>query len=323
MSDHRNGITRREVLKLCVGAGAGLALGARALEASDVLAELELLQASLATKPIPSSGERLPVIGIGTARRYDVGPSAAERAPLREVIENLPRLGGKVIDTAPSYGAAETVVGDLVAEIGNRDQLFIATKVGAGRQGRGAGIAEMEQSLKRLRVHHIDLLQVHNLAGVNEMLPVLREWKQAGRIRYYGVTTTSDRQYQQLEQLLRTEPLDFIQVDYALDNRGVEERILPLAADRGVAVLVALPFGRGRVLQAFGNRPIPEWAKEIGIQTWAQFALKYVVSHPAVTVAIPGTAKIEYLRDNLGAGRPPLADEATRRRMVALLEGGA
>jgi aryl-alcohol dehydrogenase-like predicted oxidoreductase len=163
-------------------------------------------------------------------------------------------------------------------------------------------------------------MQVHNLSGVDEMLPVLREWKEAGRTRYIGVTATAENQYAELERLLRTQRMDFVQVDYAIDNREVEQRILPLAQERGVAVLTALPFGRGRVFEAFGKQPVPAWAQELGIRTWAQFALKFIVSHPAVTAAIPGTAKMEYLTDNLGAARGPMPDAATRRRMAALVD---
>lgn len=301
-------ITRRDALQL--GLGAAAALACEPLFAKD---------APLVTRPIPSSGERLPLIGIGTARRYDVGTSAEERAPLLEVLRVLPRLGGKLVDTAPSYGAAESVVGDLVAELGNRDQLFLATKVGAGRNGVEAGLAEMNASLKRLRTDRLDLLQIHNLAGVDEMLPVLRKWKDEGRIRHLGISTSNSRQYEALETIMKREKLDAIQIDYAIDNRLAEERILPLAADRGMAVLTNLPFGRGRVFQAFGDKPVPEWARELGIATWAQFALKWVVSHPAVTSAIPGTAKLEYLRDNLGASRGPMPDAATRKKMAALV----
>jgi len=301
-------ITRRDALR--IGAGATAALLCTPMRAEEK---------KLLTRPIPSSGERLPLVGIGTSRRFDV-TTAEERAPLREVLRELPRLGGKLVDTAPSYGAAETVVGDLVAELGNRDQLFIATKVGAGRNGAAAGLAEMKASLERLRMDHVDLLQIHNLAGVDEMLPVLRKWKEDGKTRYIGISTSSDRQYEQLEAIMKREPLDFIQIDYALDNRLAADRILPLAADRKIAVLTNLPFGRGRVLEAFRDKPIPEWARELGIASWPQFALKYIVSHPAVTSAIPGTAKIAYLKDNLAAALGPLPDEATRKKMVALLE---
>jgi len=319
MNDRTGRISRRDALRMALGVGAGLALRPRDLWAHEAGWD-DLQPASLVTKPIPSTGERLPVIGIGTARRYDVAASEAELAPLREVVRNFSRMGGKLIDTAPSYGNAEPVVGNLVAQAGNRNQLFLATKVGRGGQGVEAGRAEMEQSLTQLKVDKVDLMQVHNLSGVDGMLPVLREWKEAGKTRYIGVTTTSENQYPELERLLRTQRMDFIQVDYAIDNREVEERILPLAQERGVAVLTALPFGRGRVLKAFGSQAVPAWAQELGIKTWAQFALKYIVSHPAVTVAIPGTAKMEYLTDNLGAASGPMPDAEARRRMAALVD---
>ena len=316
---------RRRLLGYGAGLGAGLLLplgglvaSAHAQPAPSAPAPASPLS-ELVTKPIPSSGEHLPVIGIGTARRFDVGPVEAERAPLREVLRELPRLGGRVVDTAPSYGHAETVLGELMAELGNRDELFIATKVGAGRNGREAGIAEMESSMRRLRTDRFDLLMVHNLAGIDDMLPVLREWKAAGRIRYLGMSTSFERQYADFIAVMEREELDFIQVDYAIDNRSAEERILPLAADRGMAVLTNLPFGRGRVFQAFRDRPVPDWAAEYGIETWAQFALKFVASHPAVTVAIPGTARPDYLIDNLGAARAPMPDAATRQRMAELV----
>lgn len=321
MNDRNGQISRRDALRIALGVGAGLALRPHELWANEAMWN-DLQPAKLVTKPIPSTGERLPVIGIGTARRYDVTGSEAELAPLREVVRNFTRMGGKLIDTAPAYGNAEPVVGNLVAQAANRKQLFLATKVGRGRQGVQAGKAEMEQSLKQLKVDKVDLMQVHNLGGANDMLPVLREWKEAGKTRYIGVTNTSKGQYPELERLLRTEKMDFVQVDYAIDNRDVEERILPLAQDRGVAVLTALPFGRGRVFKAFSNQPIPAWAQELGIETWAQFALKYNVSHPAVTVAIPGTAKMAYLTDNLAAARGRMPDAATRRRMAALVDAG-
>jgi aryl-alcohol dehydrogenase-like predicted oxidoreductase len=307
-------LTRREAL---AGIGAiGLMAGSGIAPAS-AQAKPELL-----TKPIPSTGERLPVIGIGTARRYDVGTDEKERGPIREVLQNLPKLGGKLVDTAPSYGTAEQVIGDILTELKNRDQIFLATKVGDGNRGVAAGIREMEESLKKLRTSKLDLLMVHNLNGVTEMLPVLREWKEKGRTRYIGMSTSFDRQYDDFAAIMAKEKLDFIQVDYAIDNRDAEKRILPLAADRGMAVLTNLPFGRGRVFQAFGKKPIPDWAKELGIETWAQFALKFLVSHPAVTVAIPGTARPDYLADNIGAARLPMPDAKTRERMADLIANG-
>ena len=331
MTDSRPPISRRDALRTGLGLGAGLALGAdpllaRALDvgvtASTTPAGAARSQVALVTKPIPSSGERIPVIGIGTARRYDVAGSEEEMAPLRETLSQLPQLGGTLIDTAAGYGRAEEVLGQLMQELGNRDRIFLATKVGAGNRGRDAGLAEIERSKRRLRTDHFELLQVHNLNGPEVMLPVLHDMKRAGTIKYLGVTTTSTREYAELEQLMRSEALDFIEVDYAIDNRDVEQRVLPAAADNGVAVLVALPFGRGRVFEAFGDEQVPAWAAELGIKTWAQFALKFIVSHPAVTAAIPGTANPTYLADNLGAAAAPMPDEAMRLRMAALIEVG-
>jgi aryl-alcohol dehydrogenase-like predicted oxidoreductase len=320
-------VSRREALRIGAGVGAGLAFGKLGLlagcaDADRALAEADQARSAvgLITKPIPSSGEELPVIGIGTARRFNVGEGEEERAPLREVLRLLPELGGRVVDTAPSYGAAETVIGDLVGEIGNRDQLFIATKV--RQQDHEEGMAEIERSFERLGTDRLDLLKVHNLVNWERMLPVLREMKAEGRIRYYGISTSSAGQYDDLAPIMEREEMDFIQVDYAIDNRNAEERILPLARDRGMAVFTNLPFGRGRVFEAFGDQPVPDWAGEHGIESWAQFALMFVVSHPAVTVAIPGTATPEYLRDNVGTAAGTLPDEATRRRMATLVAEG-
>ncbi len=313
MSHGNRFLSRRDAIKLGLAAGATMALSPQELLA-------QASNAELLTKAIPSTGERIPLIGIGTARRYDVASTEEELAPLREVLLNFPGLGGRLIDTAPSYGSAEVVVGQLMAELGIRDQIFLATKVGEGRRGRAAGIAEMEASLERLQTDHFDLLEIHNLAGTADMLPVLKEWKQEGKIRYLGITTTSERQYEELARFMRAEPLDFIQVDYAIDNRSAENLILPLAQERGIAVLTALPFGRGRVFDVFGDTPIPEWAAELGIETWAQFSLKFNVSHPAVTAAIPGTSRPDYLYDNFSASRGVLPDAAMRQRMANLID---
>jgi aryl-alcohol dehydrogenase-like predicted oxidoreductase len=293
-------LTRRDAIRLGAGAAAALAVGP--LGATRVQ---QLM---------------FPPIGIGTARRYDVGTSEEERAPLRETLREFVKLGGTLVDTAPSYGNAESVVGDLVAELGLREKLFLATKVGAGRNGAEAGLEEMRQSLKRLRTDRIDLLQIHNLAGVKEMLPLLREWKEKGLIHYLGISTSNAKQYADLEALIRNEDLDVIQVDYAIDNRTAEERILPAAQERSIDVITNLPFGRGRVFEKFAGRAVPEWARELGIETWAQFALVYVISHPAVSAAIPGTAKVEYVRDNMQARLAKMPDAAMRKKMVELVE---
>lgn len=299
-------LSRRDMLKISAGVGAGLALGDWSVLAQNSQ------PGGLVQRAIPSSGERLPVVGIGTARRYNVGTSTAERAPLKEVLKRLPELGGKLVDTAPSYGTAETVVGDLVSELGNRDKLFIATKV--RKQELADAKRELEQSFKLLKTDKIDLIEVHNLVGINDVLPVLSEMKAAGRIRYLGVSTSSDRQYTDFVKMMEKEDLDFIQVDYSITNRTAAERILPLAKDRGMAVLVNLPYSRGRVFQRAGDRAIPDWAADHA-KSWGQFFLKYILANPAVTCVIPGTAKIKYLEDNLGAARGPMPDAAMQKRM--------
>lgn len=303
-------LSRRELLKAGIGVGASIFLPSASLPAQAT---------SLIQRKIPSTGESLPIIGIGTARRYEAVTTEAERAPLREVLRQFKEMGGRVIDTAPSYGTAEMVVGELVAELKIRESLFIATKLGV--RGGDAGIEQLEQSFKRLRTPTIDLIAVHNLQDTQTQLRTLRQWKQAGRIRYVGITTSFERQHSEFEQTMRAEALDFIQVDYALDNRKTGQRILPLAADRGMGVMINLPFGRGRLFTAVQGKSLPPWASEFDCSSWAQFFLKYIVSHPAVTCAMPGTAKVEYLVDNLGAARGRLPDAAMRRRMESFIDG--
>ncbi|AMW07001.1 hypothetical protein GEMMAAP_18230 [Gemmatimonas phototrophica] len=275
-------------------------------------------QGALITRRIPSSGELLPVIGIGTARRYDV-VTPEDKAPLRDTLREFPRLGGKVIDTAPGYGQAESVTGELVSELGIREQLFLATKVSVRGTDAAPGVAQMEESFRRLKTDRIDLMQVWNLQGPATLLPVLREMKAAKRIRYVGVTTSSDQQYPQLEQLMQSETLDFIQIDYAADNRNAAERILPLAREKGIGVLVNLPFGRTRVFQNVLQTPVPEWAKEFDAATWAQLFLKYIVANPAVTCVIPGTAQVKYVNDNTQGMRGALPSPEHLKRIEALV----
>jgi aryl-alcohol dehydrogenase-like predicted oxidoreductase len=315
MTNDRPGLSRRDALRLGAGAAAALALDPFARLTEPLLAQRAPQRSELITRAIPSSGERLPVIGIGTARRYDVGTTPAERAPLGEVLRRYAALGGKIVDTAPSYGTAEEVVGDLVADLGVREKLFLATKVGVRSGEREVAVRQMEESMRRLRTQRVDLMQIHNLGGVDALLPLLREWKAAGRVRYVGVTTGFDGQHAALEALMRREPLDFIQVNYAIDSREAGERILPLATERGMAVLIALPFGRTSVFQKVQRRALPDWAYEIDCTTWAQLFLKYIVSNPAVTAAIPGTAKPEYLADNIQAAQGRLPDAAMRKRI--------
>lgn len=274
---------------------------------------------ALLRKKIPSSGEEIPIIGVGTARRYESAGNAEETARRRETLRRFGALGATVLDTAPVYGDAETVVGELLEGLKLRERLFLATKVSTGG-GREAGVRQIEGSFQRLRAPKIDLIAVHNLRDTEIHLRTLRELKQAGRIRYVGITTSFDRQYGDFEQTMKRETLDFIQVDYALDNRGAGERILPLAAERGMAAMINLPFGRGRLFSAVRGKTLPPWAAELDIATWPQFFLKYIVSHPAVTCAVPGMARPEYVEDNLGAARGRLPDAAARRRMESFID---
>ncbi|HMF50159.1 MAG TPA: aldo/keto reductase [Candidatus Saccharimonadales bacterium] len=304
-------LSRRSIIK--AGIGFSASFFARPV---DVFAQAQpLLQ-----KKIPSSGESIPIIGIGTARRYEEVKSDAEKVPLRETIRQFQALGGKVIDSSPSYGTAEAVVGELVDGLKIRDSLFLATKVSLRNVGREEGIKQIEESFKKYRTPKIDLIAVHNLRDTEVQLRTLREMKQAGRIRYVGITTSFDNQYGEFEQTIKKETLDFIQVDYALDNRDAGERIIPLAGDRGMAVMINLPFGRGRLFNAVQGKKLPEWASEFDCQTWAQFFLKYIVSHPAITCAVPGMAQAKYVVDNLGAARGRLPDAATRRKMEQFID---
>ncbi len=264
---------------------------------------------------IPADGEMLPAVGVGTWQTFDVGTGAAERDPLREVLRRFVALGGRVVDSSPMYGQAETVVGDLAAELGLQASLFVATKVWT--QGREAGLAQMERSLKRLRVARLDLMQVHNLVDWQTHLKTLRDWKASGRVRYVGVTHYTASAYGEVERVMRGERLDFVQLNYSLGEREAEERLLPLAQDRGTAVIVNRPYAEGALFRRVRGRQLPPWAAELDCQSWGQFFLKWILAHPAVTCAIPGTAKPEHLGANMGAGTGPLPDPATRARMAA------
>jgi aryl-alcohol dehydrogenase-like predicted oxidoreductase len=319
MIDATSGWNRRDILRAGVAAGVGLTLGRVPLHALYPLGHARshaTSQLPLITKPIPATGEPLPVVGVGTNR---FGIQREEEArPLREVLSMLPELGGSVVDTARVYGSSEEVIGRAVEELGNRDRLFIATKYRTGGAGAAADSrAGLEQAFTRLRTDTIDLMMVHDLGGTRELLPLMRELKQAGRFRYIGMSTSSDSQYEELAAVMRNEPLDVIEIDYSLGNRNAAEAMLPLAHDRGMAVLVNVPFG-GRsasVFQDLGNRPLPDWAAEFDAESWAQVVLKWIVSHPAVTATIPGTRSVEHLVDNMAAARGRLPDAAMRRRI--------
>ena len=296
-------ITRRDFNKAGLGALSLAGMGGGA-----ALAGPE----HLIRKPIPASGETVPVIGLGT-NRYGVGDDADKRALLRAALKRFHELGGTVIDTAPMYRSSEAVLGDLIADLGIREDLFIATK--ADREpGGDATVAQMRESQQRLKTGTFDLMQVHNLRGTRDALAKMREWQQDGKIRYIGITTSRAEQYEAFETVMRDEKLDFIQVDYSLEQREAAERLLPLAADRGIAVIVNRAFGGGRIFEAVGDQPLPGWAQEFGCHSWAQFLLKYVIGHPAVTLSIPGMTKVHHVDDNFGAAHGRLPDAGERKQ---------
>ncbi len=292
-------ITRRDFNKAGLGAISLAALGGTALAGPEHMIK----------KAIPSSGEMLPIIGLGT-NRYGVGDDAEKRQVLRAAIKRFHELGGAVIDTAPMYGSSETVLGDLIADLGIRNDLFVATKADKD-DGARATDTQMRDSQRKLQTETFDLMQVHNLIGWKEALPVMREWQQEGRIRYIGITTSRAKQYEEFEHVMRQEKLDFIQINYSLEQREAAERILPLAAERGVAVIINRAFGGGRIFEKVGEQPLPDWAQEFGCESWAQFLLKYAIGNSAATLAIPGMTKLHHVDDNFGAahGRLPDADE--------------
>ena len=267
------------------------------------------------TRKIPFTGEELPVIGLGTWQTFDVGSTEKERAPLEEVLREFVALGGRLVDSSQMYGRSEEVVGAVAAKVGVQEQLFLATKVWTS--GRQKGIDQMESSFHKLRAPRLDLLQVHNLVDVDTHLATLRDWKAAGRIRYIGVTHYSASAHAEVEALMRRETFDFLQINYSVAEPEAEKRILPLAREKGIAVIANRPLATGSLLQRLGKRPLPGWATEIDCTSWAQILLKFVVSHPAVTCAIPATAKLAHLRDNMAAGTGRLPDEALRARIAA------
>jgi aryl-alcohol dehydrogenase-like predicted oxidoreductase len=307
---HRSNVSRRVALKSGAAAALGLALRhSRPVHAQSTL--------PLITKPIPSSGERLPVIGLGT-NAYSVN-TAEQMAPLREVLDRMGQLGGSVIDTARAYGRAEAVIGELLQGLGTRKQFFIATKTPIGGDFSNPQ-AVLDVSFTALRTDVIDLMQIHMMAGLDQLMPVFEKAKAAKRIRYIGISTSSDNQYDQLLSAMKRYPLDFVQVDYSIDNRNAAESVLAAAQERKVGVLINVPFGgRGRgaanTFARVKGRDLPDWTREFDATSWAQVFLKYIVSHPAVTATIPGTTQRRNLEDNQGAGRGRLPDAGMRRRI--------
>ena len=298
-------VSRRKLLKLA------LTLPAMALMSGAGSSQ------RLLARPIPKSGESIPAIGLGTWQAFDIAGNASARAEAAQALQRFVQLGGKLIDSSPMYGSAESAVGEISKELGVHEQLFMATKVWI--RGREAGIRQMEESMRRMRLTHnrpLDLMQVHNLVDAKTHLAVLRDWKAAGRIRYLGITHYHESAYAELEQLIRNTDLDFVQLNYSLAERSADARLLGIAADTRTAVIVNRPFAEGAMFRRVRDKPLPGWAAEFGCASWAQFFLKWILSHPAVTCAIPGTRSARHVDDNLGAGLGRLPDEATRRKMA-------
>jgi diketogulonate reductase-like aldo/keto reductase len=310
LGDKRENMTRRQAARVITESAAALCLARTALCAETIEnAKLTLLQ-----RVIPSSGEFLPVIGLGTWQAFDVGGTPAERRPVVEVAALFAKLGGRVVDSSPMYGRAEQVLGEIATKLDLHQSLFLATKVWT--TGKQQGIDSMERSFAKLQVKRIDLMQVHNLVDAPTHLATLRDWKQQGRVRYIGITHYASSAYDEVAKLLRSEKLDFVQINYSLLEREAEKQILPLARDRGVAVIVNRPFGGGNLFARVRQKPLPDWAAEFDCHSWAQFLLKWIVAHPAVTCAIPATSKARHLEDNMQAGVGGLPDEKVRQRMV-------
>jgi diketogulonate reductase-like aldo/keto reductase len=307
---HEN-MSTRHATRVIAQSAAGLLLArvASGAEATEQKTKLTLWQ-----RRIPSSGESLPVIGLGTWQAFDIGSTPAERQPLEEVLALFAKLGGRVVDSSPMYGRAEQVFGEIATKLDLHESLFLATKVWT--TGKQQGIDSMEKSLAKLQVKRIDLMQVHNLVDAHTHLATLRDWKQQGRTRYLGITHYVSSAYSEVAKLLRSKQLDFVQINYSLLEREAEEQILPLARDRRVAIIVNRPFGGGDLFARVRQKPLPEWAAEFDCHSWAQFLLKWIIGHPAVTCAIPATSNVRHLEDNMQSGVGRLPDAKLRQRMI-------
>ena len=313
-------ISRREWLRLSVGSSAVLALDPRTLD----VRVRHLLQQPTITRAIPSTGERIPVVGLGSSATFAQVARSEDVSALKEVIRALVENGGNVFDTAPGYGASEEVAARVARELGLTDRIFWATKVNVARGGGAAdpaaAKAQIDRSFQRIGKRPIDLIQVHNLGDVATQLAILKQLKKEGRVRYVGITSTDERQYPELIAHMRNEPLDFIGVDYAIDNREAEGTILPLARERKIGVLAYAPFGRTRLWRRVEGREVPSWGTEFDAKTWAQFFLKFVVSHPDVTATTPATSQAKNMVDNLGGALGRLPNAEQRRRMIELVD---
>jgi aryl-alcohol dehydrogenase-like predicted oxidoreductase len=298
-------MTRREATRVLGGTAVGLLLPVTSARSQSP----EML-----TRAIPSSDEKLPVVGLGTWQVFDVDLTPENEKQLGEVLSLFVKLGGSVIDSSPMYGRSEQVIGALAAKLGLKDKLFLATKVWT--RGKQAGIESMERSIARFQTKRIDLMQVHNLVDLETQLRTMREWKAQGRFGYVGITHSSTSAHPEVEKVLRREKLDFLQINYSIMEREAEQRILPLAQDRQVAVIVNRPFGGGDLFSRVRAKPLPEWAAEFECRSWAQFFLKWIIAHPVVTCAIPATDKAQHIGDNLAAATGRLPDEKMRQQMV-------
>jgi len=303
-------MTRREAGKVIGGTAAALVL--------PIMRQAKGESSAMLTRTIPSSGEKLPVIGVGTWRAFDADLNGDSRRQLEEVLSTFVKLGGRVIDSSPMYGRAEEVIGQLTSALGIRDKLFLATKVWT--QGKQNGIQSIERSMTLLRSSRIDLIQVHNLVDVNTQLATLREWKQQGRIRYTGITHYESGAFSEIEKLLRSQKFDFLQINYSLMEPEAEERILQLAQERGIAVIANRPFGSGDLFGKVRSKPMPDWAVEFDCHSWAQFFLKWIVANSAITCTIPATDKPRHLEDNMLGGIGRLPDAKLRHRMSELVK---
>lgn len=301
-------LSRRDTLKGIGALGIAAALPARANAAAD----------PFLTKPIPSTGEQLPVVGMGSWITFDVGDDKEVRAERVKVLQAFFDGGGAVVDSSPMYLSSQEVIGHCLGQIANKQSLFAATKVWT--LGKSLGIGQMEGSQNLWGVDRFDLLQIHNMVDWQTHLETLLEWKQQGRVRYVGITTSHGRRHDDMEEVMKTQPFDFVQFTYNMLDREAEERLLPLAAERGIAVIINRPFRRGDLIERFGDKPLPTWTGEIGCSNWAQFLLKFVVSHPAVTCAIPATSRVDHMQENMGAAYGPLPDATLRARMLDYVE---
>ncbi|HEX5787866.1 MAG TPA: aldo/keto reductase [Woeseiaceae bacterium] len=311
--------SRRDCLKFTALTG----LAAAGLLPARLVYALE--KAALITRAIPKSGEKLPIVGLGSSATFREDAEAEDTDALTAVFKAMLEYHGTVFDTAPGYGASEEVAGRIVQGLGAEEKIFWATKLNvAGRGGGGAdpvaARAQVEQSFDYIGKDPIDLIQVHNLADIPTQLGLLKEYKEEGRVRYIGTTCTNPSEYPRLIEVMRAEPLDFIGVDYAVDNRTAAETILPLAAERGIGVLVYVPFGRTRLFRRVGDRPLPDWVGDLGINSWAQFFLKFAAAHPAVTAVTPATSDAEHMIDNMAAAYGDLPDEALQKRMAEYVD---